>query len=203
MEASKLQFLIKKRYITISAAFFFLNFGHQNPGSGLDPGPDSIEMLDPDPDSMDLDPQHCIAGCSETVRITPVFVSQALKRNCQALRRKAKETEGLKQCRVCLDNVDSKRCSGIYSVHVFIGISYYCTVHTSLCSFDVEMFSSCFTCLFSNPESCSNGWGARLPYLSRPSPQPWLPSPVCRDSKDCVKIFSRQCRFHETFMTIW
>ncbi len=102
----------------------------------MDPDPDSLEMLDPDPDSMNpdpgldsmkSDPQQKIAECSETVRITPMFVSQALKRNCQALRRKAKETGGLKQCHVCLHNVDSKRCSGIYSVHVFIGISYYCT----------------------------------------------------------------------------
>ena len=128
-----MQLQSKKDIKKISAVFFFFNFGNQNPGSGLDPDPDSLEMLDPDPDSMDPDPQQKIAGCSKTVRITPMFVSQALKRNCQALRRKAKETGGLKQCRVCLDNVDSKRCSGIYSVHVFIGISYYCTsVHTVL-----------------------------------------------------------------------
>jgi len=126
----------------------------------LDPDPDSMNP-DPGLDSMKSDPQQKIAECSETVRITPVFVSQALKRNCQALRRKAKETGGLKQCRVCLDNVDSKRCSGIYSVHVFIGISYYCTYGTSLCSFDVKLFSSCFTCLFSNPRELQQRFETR------------------------------------------
>jgi hypothetical protein len=36
-----------------SAIFFSYIFGHQNPGSGLDPDPypdrDSLEMLDPNP----------------------------------------------------------------------------------------------------------------------------------------------------------
>ncbi len=45
---SKLQFLIKKGFKKISAVFFSSIFGHQNPGSGLDPDPypDSLEMLD-------------------------------------------------------------------------------------------------------------------------------------------------------------
>ncbi len=35
-------------------------FGHQNPGSGMDPDPDPLEMLVPDPysDSMNPDPKH-------------------------------------------------------------------------------------------------------------------------------------------------
>jgi hypothetical protein len=35
-----------------------------------------------------------------------------MKKQCKDLRRKAKETGGLKRCSVCLDNVDSKRCTG-------------------------------------------------------------------------------------------
>ncbi len=128
----------KKDIKKISAVFFFFNFGNQNPGSGLDLDPDSLEMLDPDPDSMDPDPQQKIAGCSKTVRITPMFVSQALKRNCQALRRKAKETGGLKQCRVCLDNVDSKRCSGIYRTSEFL------TFYLFMLSFFLVVSLVCF-----------------------------------------------------------
>ncbi len=41
----------------MSAVFFPSVFGHQNPGSGLDPDPNSHEMLDPYPDSMIPDPQ--------------------------------------------------------------------------------------------------------------------------------------------------
>ncbi len=60
----KLQFLIKKEK-EISAVFFSTIFGHQNPGSGLepnsDPYQDSLKMLDPDtypdPDSMSPEPQ--------------------------------------------------------------------------------------------------------------------------------------------------
>jgi hypothetical protein len=59
---SKLQFLIKKRYKKLSSVF-----GHQNPGSGLDPdpypdqypNPDSLEILDLD--SINPDPQ--LWGC--------------------------------------------------------------------------------------------------------------------------------------------
>jgi hypothetical protein len=51
LDISKLQFFFKKGY------FFSSVFGHQNPGSGLDPYPDSVEMLDPDPDLMNPDPQ--------------------------------------------------------------------------------------------------------------------------------------------------
>ncbi len=63
-----MQFLIKKKDKTISAVFFLLLFGHQNPGSGLDLDPDSLEMLDPGPypgpDSMNSDPQLCL--CENT-----------------------------------------------------------------------------------------------------------------------------------------
>jgi hypothetical protein len=38
--------------------FSFSIFGHKSPGSGLDPDPDSFDMLDPFPDSMNPDPQH-------------------------------------------------------------------------------------------------------------------------------------------------
>ncbi len=36
----KLQFLKEKKYIKFSAVIFFSIFGHENPGSGLDPDPD-------------------------------------------------------------------------------------------------------------------------------------------------------------------
>jgi hypothetical protein len=43
---SKLQVLIrKKRFVVL----FSSAFGHQNLGSGLDPDPNTLEMLDPDP----------------------------------------------------------------------------------------------------------------------------------------------------------
>jgi hypothetical protein len=65
MEAlrSKLKLLITKRFIKklFSCVFFSYIFDHQNPGSGLDSDPDSLEMLDPDsypyPDSRKPDPQ--------------------------------------------------------------------------------------------------------------------------------------------------
>jgi hypothetical protein len=52
----KLQFLIKKKKKNFSCNFFSI-FGHESPGSGLDPDPDWIrvrigghpKMLDPDP----------------------------------------------------------------------------------------------------------------------------------------------------------
>jgi hypothetical protein len=37
----KLQFLIKKKFNFFSAVIFFVSiFGHESPGSGLDPDPD-------------------------------------------------------------------------------------------------------------------------------------------------------------------
>jgi hypothetical protein len=46
----KLQFLIKKRFKQFFCCIFFLQFFcHQNPESGLDLDPDSLEILDPDP----------------------------------------------------------------------------------------------------------------------------------------------------------
>ncbi len=41
-----------------SAVFFKIIFSHQNPGSGLDPDPDSLESLDPDP-------QHCLCSAKK------------------------------------------------------------------------------------------------------------------------------------------
>jgi len=61
---SKLQFLIKNRCKECLAELFFLNFwiktldpdwSRSVSGSGLDPNPNSLGMLDPD-----LDPQHCL-----------------------------------------------------------------------------------------------------------------------------------------------
>jgi hypothetical protein len=40
-----MKFLFKKRFLKISAVFFSSVFGHQIPGSGLDPDPDSLEMM--------------------------------------------------------------------------------------------------------------------------------------------------------------
>jgi hypothetical protein len=47
LDISKLQFFIQKNF---HLYFFSLVFGHQNPGSGLDPypDPDSLKILDPD-----------------------------------------------------------------------------------------------------------------------------------------------------------
>jgi hypothetical protein len=42
----KLQFLIYKRRKISAVVFSSSIFGHQNPGSGLDPDPDALEMLD-------------------------------------------------------------------------------------------------------------------------------------------------------------
>jgi hypothetical protein len=42
VDIRKLQFFIK-------SVFFSSFFGDQNPGSGLDPDPYSLEILDPDP----------------------------------------------------------------------------------------------------------------------------------------------------------
>ncbi len=53
---SALQFWIKKK--KKSAVFFKIIFSHQNPGSGLDPDPDSLELLDPDP-------QHCLCSAKK------------------------------------------------------------------------------------------------------------------------------------------
>jgi hypothetical protein len=39
----------RKRFKKVYVVFFSSVFGHQNPGSGLDPYPGSREMLDPDP----------------------------------------------------------------------------------------------------------------------------------------------------------
>jgi hypothetical protein len=66
---SKLQFLIKKRYIKNFKLYFFLQFlviKTLDPDPYLNPNPcsypDSLEMLDsdpyPDPDSINADPQH-------------------------------------------------------------------------------------------------------------------------------------------------
>ena len=41
---------------------FFTIFGHQNPGSGLDPDRYQPKMLDPDPYQMNTDPKHWLAG---------------------------------------------------------------------------------------------------------------------------------------------
>ncbi len=46
----------------ISAVFFCSIFGHQNPRSGLDPDPGSLEMPDPYPNSMNPDPQLWFFG---------------------------------------------------------------------------------------------------------------------------------------------
>jgi hypothetical protein len=58
LEISKLQFLIKEKYLKNLLAVFFLQFLVIKT---LDPDPDSLEMLDPDPyqDSMSPDPQLC------------------------------------------------------------------------------------------------------------------------------------------------
>ncbi len=57
---SKLQFLIKKDKNIFQLYSSSSVFGHQNPGSGLDPDSDSFEKLDTDPDSMNPDPQLCL-----------------------------------------------------------------------------------------------------------------------------------------------
>jgi hypothetical protein len=49
--------LDKKKGKKISAVFFSSVFGHQNPGSGLDSDPDSLEMPDP---YLNPDPQLCL-----------------------------------------------------------------------------------------------------------------------------------------------
>jgi hypothetical protein len=48
LDISKLQFLIKKRKTNFQLYFFSSVFGRQNPGSGLDQDPDSLEILNPD-----------------------------------------------------------------------------------------------------------------------------------------------------------
>jgi hypothetical protein len=58
---SKLQFLIQKRK-KIQLHFFSSDFGHQSLGSGLDPDPDSCEMLDSDPKSINPDQQLRFSG---------------------------------------------------------------------------------------------------------------------------------------------
>jgi hypothetical protein len=68
-----LQFLLKKEK-KLSAVFFSLVFDHQAlyRSSGLDPYPESLEMLDTDPypDSMNPDPQlwgqHLLSGVRTT-----------------------------------------------------------------------------------------------------------------------------------------
>ncbi len=60
LDTSKLQLLIKKKKKKIVCCIFSSVFGHQNPGSGLDPDPDSLEMPDPYPDSMNPVPQLCL-----------------------------------------------------------------------------------------------------------------------------------------------
>jgi hypothetical protein len=62
------QFFNQKKF---SSVFFSSSvFGHQNPGSGLDPypDPDSIEMLDPDPypDSMKSGSTAMAQSCVST-----------------------------------------------------------------------------------------------------------------------------------------
>jgi hypothetical protein len=45
---SKKKILISKKDIkNFNCIFFCKYFGHQSPASGLDPDPDSLEMLDP------------------------------------------------------------------------------------------------------------------------------------------------------------
>ncbi len=43
--------------------FFPTFFGHQNRGSGLDPDPDSHEMLYPDPYPDSMKPDTALIGC--------------------------------------------------------------------------------------------------------------------------------------------
>jgi hypothetical protein len=64
-----LLFLIKKGGKKNSVFLFSSDFGHQNPGSGLDPDPypDSLEM--PDPDSMNPDPQFWLEN--KEIHIVP------------------------------------------------------------------------------------------------------------------------------------
>jgi hypothetical protein len=62
----------------ISCNFSSSIFGHQYPGSGLDPDPyripDSLEMLDPDlypdPDAINPDPQLCLKQTKNRLKIT-------------------------------------------------------------------------------------------------------------------------------------
>jgi hypothetical protein len=62
LRISKLEFLIPKKIFkkisaVCSSSVLVIKI-QNNPGSGLD----SLEMLDPDPDSMNLDPQLCMEG---------------------------------------------------------------------------------------------------------------------------------------------
>jgi hypothetical protein len=65
-----LQFFIKKIFNYFLSCKFLSIFGHQNPGSALDPFPDRIQirigiqtkMLDLDPEQMNTDPKHWLKG---------------------------------------------------------------------------------------------------------------------------------------------